>query len=327
MDPRAASRGGGGADRRPGGRRGGRGPGAAAEHRARRGVRRARVDGRPGGRCGGRRGPRDRPARRPSAAAPAAAADAADAAGAGRPHQPDDGGLQAVGALLFVSRADALLDGRARVAMEKVRNSRAQIVGARAGGADGGVDGRASRVSPAMAAFATAAIERAREQQREGGGSCSASLDAAGAACADPVNRASLARKMSAANGLLARRTSGATSSTEEVTTHAPPPLNEKRQSHFGASAKVAPAADADGPRRVSKGMRRLCSMRFPGARGARGRRRRPPPSRRRRHQSQGTAGGSRRARAHSRRAPSVRAVATAATATPCSGAARSRVR
>ena len=122
---------------------------------------------------------------------------------------------------------------------KKVRNSRAQIVGARADGADGGVDGRASRVSPAMAAFATAAIERAREQQREGGGSCSASLDAAGAACADPVNRASLARKMSAANGLLARRTSGATSSTEEVTTHAPPPLNEKRQSHFGASAKV----------------------------------------------------------------------------------------
>ena len=116
---------------------------------------------------------------------------------------------------------------------KKVRNSRAQIVGARADGADGGVDGRASRVSPAMAAFATAAIERAREQQREGGGSCSASLDAAGAACADPVNRASLARKMSAANAL-ARRT---------------PPIRRRRPLDQTAVARVR--------RRLRSGRRR----------------------------------------------------------------------
>ena len=325
MDPRAASRGGGGADRRPGGRRGGRGPGAAAEHRARRGVRRARVDGRPGGRCGGRRGMCVRPA---PAAVPAAAADAADAAGAGcaRTSPTTAGCRPSAPSLRLQGRRASRRPGASRrgkrcatrarrlSAREPTRRRRRRRPRIARQPCDGRVRDGGDRA-------------RAREQQREGGGSCSASLDAAGAACADPVNRASLARKMSAANGLLARRTSGATSSTEEVTTHAPPPLNEKRQSHFGASAKVAPAADADGPRRVSEGMRRLCSMRFPGARAAaRGRRRRPPPSRRRRHQSRGTVGGSRHARALSRRAPSAPAAATVVR-DACFGAARSLVR
>ena len=158
---------------------------------------------------------------------------------------------------------------------KKVRNSRAQIVGARADGTDGGVDGRASRVSPAMAAFATAAIERAREQQREGGGSCSASstprVRRAPTRSIAPRSPARCRRRTACSRG--GRRGDKQHRGGDDPRAAAPQleaAVALWRQCEGGARRRRRR------PRRVSKGMQRLCSMRFPARAAPRGRRRRP---------------------------------------------------